>query len=239
VSGWRVVVFDLDDTLYPEREYVLSGFRAVAGWAADHLGLPEDGVYAELAAHFEAGIRGDTFNRLLTGYGLSDELIPELIRIYRRHTPTLQPFPGIPSLVRELSGVIRLGLVSDGYLEVQQAKFSALGLGGCFSSVVFSDRWGRPYWKPHSRPFQTVLEETGVAPEEAVYVGDNCAKDFLGARRLGMATVWARYSNGDYCVHEPLSPEHAPDFVAHSVEELERLLRGGIAAHSTYNSDRH
>lgn len=230
MSRWRAIVFDLDDTLYPEREYVLSGFRAVAGWVADLLRLRADRVYADLAGYFDAGVRGDTFNRLLADYGLAADLVPELLRVYRQHRPSIRPFPGIPTLLGELSGSAHLGLVSDGYLEVQQAKFLALGLAERFSSVVFSDQWGRAYWKPHSRPFQTTLDELDVAPTDAVYVGDNCAKDFLGARQLGMATIWARYSNGDYCVHEPPSPAQAPDFAALSVGQLGRLLRGDTRA---------
>jgi hypothetical protein len=42
VSGWRAIVFDLDDTLYPERDYVLRGFRAVAAWSDPNLGIPAD-----------------------------------------------------------------------------------------------------------------------------------------------------------------------------------------------------
>src|SRR4030066_168009 len=43
VTGWRAIGFDLDDTLYPERAFVLSGFGAVAGWIEAAVGLPGAG----------------------------------------------------------------------------------------------------------------------------------------------------------------------------------------------------
>ena len=57
VPKWRAIVFDLDDTLYPERDYVLSGFRAIARWAAEHLRIPAEDGYRELAELFAAGVR--------------------------------------------------------------------------------------------------------------------------------------------------------------------------------------
>ncbi len=56
----RAVVFDLDDTLYPERAYVLSGFHAVAAWAEEQLKIPRRLGFAELRQLFEDGVRGNT-----------------------------------------------------------------------------------------------------------------------------------------------------------------------------------
>ena len=39
LSSYEAIIFDLDDTLYPERAYVLSGFHAVAVWGKTHLGV--------------------------------------------------------------------------------------------------------------------------------------------------------------------------------------------------------
>ena len=55
-----VVVFDLDDTLYLERDYVRSGFRAVDAWLASRGIL---GFFGEAWANFENGLRGKAFDR--------------------------------------------------------------------------------------------------------------------------------------------------------------------------------
>src|SRR5581483_9161898 len=103
VHACRALVFDLDDTLFPEREYVLSGFRHVARWAAAELGIPAvDGELA-LRTLFDQGARGDTFNRWLASHGLaSAEAVAKLISVYRAHTPQISPFPGMPKLLRML-----------------------------------------------------------------------------------------------------------------------------------------
>ncbi len=221
---WKAIVFDLDDTLYPECEYVLGGFRVVADWVSRHHALPAETGFASLRALHESGVRGDTFNRWLDAHGLPLSLVPDLVTVYRLHQPTLAPFPGIRELISSLSEDIPLGLVSDGYLAVQHRKWNALPFETSFRAVVFSDEWGRANWKPSSVPFEAVAQGLNMAPGSLVYVADNPGKDFIGARRLGMATIWARYSQGDYATQTPPSPAHAADMVANSVDELKALL---------------
>jgi putative hydrolase of the HAD superfamily len=225
VSRWQAIIFDLDDTLYPERDYVLSGFRAVAAWAAVHLGIPHTHGYAELRNLFEQGVRGDTFDRWLTAHDRhAPALTARLVQVYRDHEPELVPFTGVPELLGTLGQRCRLGLLSDGYLGVQQAKLRSLGLAAAFDAVVFSDTWGRTAWKPSPIPFTAILEKLETEATRAVYVGDNPAKDFLGARRSGLSAIWLRQAGGEYAHQEPPTAEHAPDFTIPSLAALERLL---------------
>lgn len=219
---WPAVIFDLDDTLYPERAFVLSGFSAVAAWLAQQDVL--DNSYAELAALYESGVRGDTFDRWLASRGLPPSLAPQMVQVYRAHQPVIQPFPGVPALLARLRSRCRLGLVSDGYLAVQQRKLAALGLAGYFDAVVFSDAWGRAAWKPSTRPFEEVLARLDVAAAGAAYVADNASKDFFGARQLGMAAIWLRRPGGEYAHLDPPTPAHAPDLTIASLDELEPIL---------------
>src|SRR6266851_8928740 len=127
MTDWQAVVFDLDDTLYPEQSFVLSGYRAVAVWAEQHLGIATGQVFAELKALFDAGMRQDVFNYWLAARGLPDDgLVVELIKVYRQHSPIIAPFPSVPALLCQLRDRFRVGLVSDGYLRVQQQKLTAL-----------------------------------------------------------------------------------------------------------------
>lgn len=225
MGKWQALIFDLDDTLYPEREYVLSGFRAVASWAAERLGVSENQGFSELNAYFKEGIRGDTFNRWLERHNLSSpENLARLISVYRSHQPSLSPFPVVPHLLASLKERYRLGIVSDGYLEVQRAKFAGLGLAPYFHSVVFSDEFGRNHWKPSTRPFEAIVERLNVTPEQAVYIADNPIKDFIGARHAGLATIWVRHSAGEYCHLIPPTPEHAADLTLDCLGDLQQLF---------------
>lgn len=228
MPGWQTIVFDLDDTLYPERDYVLSGFRAVATWAEAHLGIPAPKGFAELEALFAQGVRGHVFDRWLSAHGKPDPaLIPQLVEVYRGHRPSLKPFDTVPELLAGLRRRHRLGIVSDGHLSVQQRKLDALQLGQYFDAVVFSDTWGRDAWKPSPRPFAEALSRLSGTAESSVYVGDNPTKDFLGARQLGMFTIQLRLCEGEYCHLDPPTPQHAPDRVVTSIPGLHELLTAG------------
>ena len=86
------VVFDLDDTLYDELEYCRSGFAAVAEFLAGPAGAPcAERIFAALWGQFTAGNHTKTFNAALDELGLSydDELVRELVGVYRTHTPRI------------------------------------------------------------------------------------------------------------------------------------------------------
>lgn len=222
----RAVIFDLDDTLYPEREYVLSGFRAIAAWAEQHANIPADAGYERLRQLFEEGVRGDTINRWLESYGIASEsLVSQLVQVYRQHQPALTPFSGVPELLESLRDGYQLGLVSDGYLSVQKSKFAGLNLANFFDAVVFSDAWGRAAWKPSTKPFEEVLRRLGPHITESVYVADNPQKDFLGPHQLGMATVRLCVPGGEYSHLRPPTVLHRPQRMVNSIRGLRLLFQ--------------
>jgi len=218
----------MDDTLYPERDFVLSGFRAVSDWVERTLGIPSDQSYAELKSLSEKGVRGDTFDRWLALHELpSADLEAQMVRIYRDHLPSLTPFPQVPELLDSLGRRYRLGLLSDGYLAVQRRKLDALGLSHHFDAIVFSDEWGREAWKPSPKPYLIALQRLAADAARSVYVADNATKDFLGTRRLGIFGIWVRRSNGVYAHLEPPTPQHMPDLTITSLVKLEQILDSG------------
>lgn len=234
VSKWQAIIFDLDDTLYPERDFVLGGFRTVAQWLAPRVGLSPRTIYDQLQLLYDSGVRGDTFDLLLESLGQTDAgLISSLVQIYRNHTPHLEPFPEVISVLSGLKAEgYRLGLLSDGYLSVQQRKLKALAIASYFNAIVFSDQLGRDAWKPSTKPFKVILNQLAVPPDVAVYIADNPLKDFLGARRVGMWTIQIRRLGGEYMEKLPPTPEHAPHAIISDLEELVDLIRTSREKHS-------
>jgi putative hydrolase of the HAD superfamily len=223
---WRAVVLDLDDTLYPEAAYVRSGFRAVAALAQETLGVPAGEAAAELVALFGQGVRGDTFDRWLASRGLDGEAVDDLVAAYRAHEPDIDPFPdAAPLLGRLRADGSAVGLLSDGDAAVQGAKLDALGLRDAFDAIVITGELGEGAGKPSPRGYEEVLRRLGDAlPGESVYVSDNPAKDFLGARRAGMRSIRVRRAGGIYAALEPETPEHAPDAEAADLERVQWAL---------------
>jgi putative hydrolase of the HAD superfamily len=223
---WRVIAFDLDDTLYPETGFVRSGFREVAIWSGENLNIDPDSTFRELIDLFESGVRGTVFDSWISNHGFSKDILGEMVRVYREHYPQIAPFPGVREMLSELRKEFRLGLLSDGFLAVQERKVSALSISQHFEAVIFSDRLGRDSWKPSSRPYLELMQILQVDPEETVYVGDNPAKDFVACRRLGMQSIWLRQSTGIYSALTP-EPDASPDYIVDSIVGVTNLLKAG------------
>lgn len=221
------VAFDLDDTLYLERDYVRSGFRAVAEYAARGTDTPADEAFTFLWEHFLAGARGTTFNALLARYPALSERrgVAELVRCYREHRPRIGYLPGAEVLLQELGARgVKLAVISDGPLVSQAAKAEALGVARYADPVILTDAWGEDFWKPHTRAFETVAAAFSLPAERLVYVGDNPTKDFHAPTRLGWQSVRLRLPGQ---VRETLPHgEMPPTWEAASVAALrEGLLR--------------
>lgn len=220
------VAFDLDDTLYLERDYVKSGFRAVAEHVAAGDGGLAERAFVLMWEGFLGGARGTTFNTLLATFPELGErhAITELVACYREHAPSIDFLPGAEDLLLELqTRGVRLAVISDGPLVSQAAKAAALGVSRYAEPVVLTDAWGHSYWKPHARAFETVAEAFGLPPERLLYVGDNPEKDFHAPTRLGWRSV--RLKLPEQVRHHLPHTEMPPTFEVTSVAALrERLL---------------
>ncbi len=191
-----VVAFDLDDSLYLERDYVRSGFRAVDEWATKNLGVSDFGRLAWAA--FEDGARGTIFDTALLACGAqpTPESIRRLVDVYRTHVPAIALAPDAIECLRRLSGRVRLAIVTDGPLQSQRAKVRALGLEALVDHVVFTEELGPGFAKPSPRAFELVEEHLAAAGERCVYVADNPAKDFAGPSIRGWRSIRIRRPDG-------------------------------------------
>ncbi len=188
------LVFDLDDTLSDEREYVRSGFdhvaRAVATSDAEAARLAE-----WLWAAFESGVRGDTFDRLLAAFpDLGARLTTgDLVTAYRNHSPAIDLAPGVEELLDSLRARgLRLAVLTDGPSASQSAKAAALHLDRWFDPIVLTDTLGPGLAKPSPAGFELISQRWGVPGRHLAYVADNPGKDFVAPRQLGWATVRLR-----------------------------------------------
>lgn len=190
----KAVIFDLDDTLYSEKEYVLCGFKAAA------LELKEiDNAYEELAAFFEKGM--PAIDSLFKKFGLSDTNLKEkCLSAYRKCKPSLTLYPGAERLLRHLKQRgIKTAILTDGRPEGQRAKIEALGLEKYFDEILITDELGGPIFrKPDTIGFEILQRKLGAAFDEMLYVGDNPAKDFIAPLKLGMRAVYFENPRGLY-----------------------------------------
>ena len=210
------LVFDLDDTLYLERDYVRSGFQAVDAWVSS-IGITKFAEYAWQL--FESGQRREVFNNVLArrGWDPTPDLVARMVHIYRHHAPRITLLDDAHDCLATLEtrrAEVHLALISDGALISQARKVEALELKKRFRQIILTDRWGRRFWKPHPRAFRQV--ERRVPWCRFVYIADNPAKDFTAPKQLGWSTVRVRRKGGLH--YDAESPSDCrPDFVVDSL----------------------
>jgi len=211
------VVFDIDDTLYLERDYVRSGFVAVGERILQRYSIAD---FSDCAwALFESGVRGDIFDQALERVGVTktSELISDLVATYRQHEPAISLLPDAERALNHFGKAHKLAVITDGPVASQSAKARALGVRQWTDDVILTGEFGPGFGKPHPRAFQLVEERTGASGPGCVYIADNPSKDFAGPRSLNWKTVRIRRPGG---LHE-LAPS-GPD-VDHEITELSQL----------------
>ena len=173
------VIFDLDDTLYSEKEYIRSGFQAVS----TYLG----GKYqSKLWEYFKEG--KPAIDMLLAEIGRLNEK-EDVMRIYRNHTPVIHLYNYVNEVLAALkSKGIKIGIITDGRPEGQKKKIQALGLE--VDDIIITDELGGiQFRKPCDIAFRILQTRWRLSASQIVYIGDNPEKDFQAPQQLGMRSI--------------------------------------------------
>lgn len=221
-----VIVLDVDDTLYLERDYVRSGFNALTPLVLERTDLAGFGDLAW--QRFLEGERGRIFDGVLEGRDLAPGLIEELIESYRAHEPSIELAHGATDLFQWAKRHnVSLAVLTDGAPASQRAKIRALGILEWVDVVVITDELNGPRSrKPDPAGFRAVMSQFyDLAPDRFIYLADNPGKDLEGSRRAGWGFIRVRRPGGLH--YETLSPEPAPPEVSsltEAIDLLEQLL---------------
>jgi putative hydrolase of the HAD superfamily len=216
-------VFDIDDTLYLERDYVRSGFQAAGAWAARWLDIDEFGE--RCWCRFQTGHRQSVFDEVLreAGYEPVPSLVGALVEIYRTHAPAIALCPDAESALRSISEVGSVAVITDGPAASQARKAEALGLSAHARPIVLTDIFGTEFRKPHPRAFEHVMHCQPAG--RYIYIADNPAKDFTAPRQLGWFTVRVRRPGGLHSEAPNLAV--TPDLEVIDCSPLPKLITKG------------
>lgn len=194
INDLKAVIFDMDDTLYGEKEYVKSGYQTIAA----ELSQVEDAA-EKLWRLFEE--KKPAIDELLKMEGIEDpEIKEQCLKAYRYQEPDIHLYAGVKEMLERIRqrGLL-LGLITDGRPEGQRAKIKALGLEELFDQIIITDEFGGTnFRKPNPLAFQTMQERMKVQYSQMCYVGDNIKKDFIAPQQLGMRCIWFRNQDGLY-----------------------------------------
>ncbi len=173
----EALVFDLDDTLYLESDFVTSGYRAVARYVARSYGCCLRDVFHTMMSVFVSQGRELVLPVVVRRF-LSDKVpLSELVDIYRCHTPRIHLFPGYEDLLGRLRETYKLGIITDGLPEVQRRKVHSLGLEGKIDKIIYTWEYGIERQKPHPQSFTVMMDFLHTSPLSTLYVGDSQDKD--------------------------------------------------------------
>ena len=183
------VIFDLDDTLYREKDFVRSGYAAVASYLGEE-------AYAEVMwRYFEAGL--PAIDRLLSEIGKDHEK-EACLRVYRTHEKGYRMYPGAEEMLLTLRDLgIRTGIITDGREETQQAKIRAFDLRDRVDDVIITDALGgEQFRKPCDIAYRILQRKWRIPFSRMMYVGDNADKDFGAVFTLSMQGIFLRNKDG-------------------------------------------
>lgn len=174
----KYIIFDLDDTLMYEVDYLKS-------------------AYKELAEIIDPKNKDELFEKMFelykNGKNVFDILVErfpsfskgQLLEIYRNHFPNISLNDGAKEIFdfcREKK--YKIGLITDGRSVTQRNKLKALGIENIFDKIIVSEEFGST--KPDERNFKTFIEE-GI--DTYFYIADNPKKDFVTPNNLGWTSV--------------------------------------------------
>ena len=196
----KAIVFDLDDTLISERDYIKIGFKYVSKIISDRYKLDNNEVYEVMRELFKESPK-NVFNRVLDNFNIKykKEEVLYLVKEYREHKPNIEFYKDvIPTINKLRNNGYKLGIITDGYKETQNKKIDVLNCKTLFDEIIITDELGKEYWKPHERSYKLMSKKLNVDLSEMVYIGDNEAKDFVTANLLGVKTIRIERINGIY-----------------------------------------
>lgn len=217
----KVVCFDLDDTLYKEKDFVKSAFKEVAAYVACTFHVEARKVYNLMQTSFEKGKQAfQKVNEMLD----TDIPMGTFLKMYREHKPDIQLKGNVLATLTVLQekGFI-LGLITDGRSVTQRNKIEALGLERFFpnENIIISEEYGSE--KPSEDNYKYFMGKYPSA--QFAYVGDNLKKDFVTPNRLGWISI-CLLDNGENIHKQEFTMEkrYQPSFIVKKMEDIVAVL---------------
>lgn len=221
----KAVIFDLDDTLYPQKEYTRQCLLATVPYISRVSGCNPELISAKLNSILdENGIEyKKTYNDLFEAINFEGvSHIKDIIKLFRACKPKVEAYPNVHKTLESLQSSYRLGMITDGYEIVQNYKIAQLNLSNYFERILVTDTLGIENRKPSNIPYEKMLELMGLEPELCVYVGNDPWKDFVACKSLGMRSV--RINQGDY-KDLILEQEYEADFCVNDIIDLLGIIK--------------
>ena len=193
VRDCDVILFDMDDTVYSEKENVRCGLRTLTKYVGD------PSIYDEMWAAYMA--KKSYIKSVLTDRGIyTDERYNEWLHVFRFAPSDITPYDGFCDMLdRFLADGKRLGMITDGRVQSQEKKLAGLGIAHYFEKIIITDSLGGvEFRKPCTVAFEMMHDHFATPYGKMVYIGDNLKKDMQPPLTLGMKFIHFDNEDGIY-----------------------------------------
>lgn len=216
-----ILVFDLDDTLYKEIDFLKSAYKEISSFLAKQIDTPSELIFSDMLEYYESGV--NVFEEVIKKYNIKHIDINDLILIYRHHTPEIYLKNATEKLLMRLKeDAFKVCLITDGRIIQQRSKIHALGLSDYFDDVVISEEFGSE--KPNMNNFK-YFEDTYGDYLNYIYIGDNTKKDFIAPNNLGWHTICLL--DDGHNIHKQsfdINENQKPSYIINDLLEIEVIL---------------
>ena len=217
----KVLIFDLDDTLYKEIEYVRSGFKAVAIFLSKKYQAPYKEIYHEMLQILKKNGRNQVFDKILKKNKVyTKKNILKCLSVYRLHQPKINLDNEAEKCFNRFANTPKY-IVTDGNKIVQRKKIQALRISKYIKHTYITHQYGKINAKPSSYCFKKISQLEKTPPKDIIYIGDDPQKDFVNIKKLGYKTI--RILQGR-CKDIKMSKKYEADITITSLNEVTNKL---------------
>ena len=216
----KVIIFDLDDTLYKEIDFLKSAFKEISTTISDGNENLGRGLYSFMLTQYQNG--QNAFKKVIEETGISKFSVEDLISIYRNHKPDIQLGNETRRVLENLKSMgLPLGIITDGRSVQQRNKLQALGIESWFDHIIISEEFGSE--KPDPSNYRYYEE---FYKGQFYYIGDNVKKDFISPKILGWTTICLLdEGNNIHPQRFDLSEEYLPDYKINSINQVIDIIK--------------
>ncbi|UCH78163.1 MAG: HAD-IA family hydrolase [Candidatus Coatesbacteria bacterium] len=238
----RALFFDLDNTLYDHRRAAREALAEVyrrydvgaTGTAVDEFARLFFEINQRLWLGLAGGeidvttLRDQRFAELFARVGVAAPFEApvvgrEYLAVYLERS---YPLPGAEEVLAALAPLLPLGLLTNGFTDIQRPKIARLGWDPYFTWVAVAEELG--VFKPDAAIYAQICRMAEASPAEIIYVGDSPVEDVMAARQVGLRTVWVRREGPEVA---RWAAEAQADYEVADVRDVAPLVRSlvGVA----------
>ena len=193
--AYQWILFDLDDTLFdfPAAEALRAAFAHYSVTLTAEMLADYQALNRALWEQYNAGLIDVQTLKQARFRDLAPQLGVAPLELNQRFMQAIlersQPLGGVQQTLQLLQGRVKMGIITNGFADIQHARLQQSGLAECFDFMLVSEELGVN--KPDPRIFNAALARMPqIEAGNVLMVGDNPQTDVAGAAGVGMETCW-------------------------------------------------